>query len=419
MGALITAPIAGIGTCAASMCGGCLAAGCCKLATAGSTDTTKAARCVLLWLQVVAVLLGVLMSWNPKGWLDWPCDHIFTDFGICECRGGADESSCYSDQIIYRTEASAVLVFVLLLILCVSGCAKHAAKSCPIGKFLILMLLIVILLFVPNDVLSVFGSIAGVASSVYLVAQTVLLMDFAYGWNEAWHTNAQKRQRDLNQQGYKMWLIAIVVASAGLFILGLVEMILLCVNFTTGGARALVVTTFIVGFVLLFISITEWCEHGALLTSALVLAYMMWLSYEALSMLPLSDGGVSDLLPRWVGLIVCAVSLAAFAYSASFSGKKATVPMAAGQEGLTEQGQAAGTAAAEEDEDDDTPEDLDVSDFTVQCTVHATAAVYIASSLAPSRGSWTFNARVAAVVVSLALYGWTLIAPKVLKNRQF
>jgi len=303
------------------------------------------------------------------------------------------------------------------LILCVSGCAKHAAKSCPVGKFLILIVLILVLLFAPNDMLSVFGAVAGVASSAYLVAQTVLLMDFAYGWNEAWHTNAQNRQRDLNPRGYKMWLIAIVVAAALLFVLALVECIILCTQFATGGARTLVILTFLIGVVLLVISITDWCEHGALLTSSVVLAYMMWLAYEALSMLPLSDGGIEHLLPRWMGLLICALSLAAFASSTSFGARKPTTAAtpAPGQEVLTEQGQ---TAAQAEDDEDDTPEGLDVSDFTVQCVVHAAAAVYVASAVAPSRAAVTFDARVVAVVVSLALYGWTLVAPKILTGRQ-
>lgn len=416
MGGLIAAPMASVASCLGPCCGGCLAAGCCKLATAGSTDTTKGARCVLFWLQVVAATLGYLLSWNPKSWLDPVCNNVPDGvLGICDC---ADDDTCYGNQLIYRTQASVVLVFMLLLIMCVSGCAKHAAKDCPIGKFLILILLILVMLFLPNDFLTVFGQIAGVASAVYLVAQTILLMDFAYNWNESWHTVAQSRQREMNQQGYKMWLVAIVVAAGSLFIGALVGCILLCANFTTGGARTLVIVTFLVGFVWLVVSITEWCEHGALLTSTVVLAYMMWLSYEALSMLPLADGGISGLLPRWIGLIICGISLMAFAQSASFSGRQPIVPSPPGA--LAEQGAAGdATPAPVEEDDDDLVEGLDVTDFAVQCAVHACAAVYVASSMAPARGDWTFTARVIAVALSLALYGWTLVAPMVLKNRNF
>lgn len=417
MGALLGAPVAAVGSCAASMCGGCLAAGCCKLATAGSTDTTKAARCVLLWLQVTAAVLGALLSWNPKSWLDPVCGYI-PDWGVCDCLGVTDENACYGDQLIYRTQFSALMVFLFLLVLCVSGCSRHAAKDCPAGKFLCLFLLILVLFFVPNDMFSAFGSVAGFLSAIYLVAQTILLMDFAYYWNEAWHSKAQAAMASLNNRGYRMWLIAIVVAAAFWFVLAAIECIILFTAFSAGGRIPLILVTYFAGIVLLGVSITEWCQHGALLTSCVVLAYMMWLVYEALSMLKVEDGGNPDLLPRWVGLFVCAVSLTSFAYSVSFGTR---APASPGPSALAEQG-AAGVAAAAEAHDEngeDIPEGLDTSDFTVQCLVHAAAAIYIASVLAPSRSMATFGARTASIALSLLLYGWTLVAPMVLTNRAF
>lgn len=35
--------------------------------------------------------------------------------------------------------------------------------------------------------------------------------------------------------------------------------------------------------ILLVVSITDWCEHGALLTSAVVMAYTIWLICESLA----------------------------------------------------------------------------------------------------------------------------------------
>jgi len=421
MGAALIAPFAGVGSCAASLCGGCLAAGCCKLATAGSTDTTKGARCVLFWLQVTAAVLSILLAWQPKSWLDSICNTI-PDIGVCECyQGSTYQSSCYGDQLIYRTEGAVLVVYLFLLILSVSGCSKHAAKDCPAGKFLGLIVLIIVLFFVPNYIFSAFGSVAGCLSAIYLVAQTVLLMDFAYSWNEAWHSNAQTALSNINSQGYRMWLIAIVVAAAAWFILSLVECILLCISFETGGARALILITFFLAVALLVLSITEWCKHGALLTSCVVLAYLMWLAYEALTMLPYywsSSPSIwyENLLLRRIGLGVCTVSLTAFAYSTSFSSREPAVHQAS----LAEQGEARTLATESHDEDvEDVPEGLDTSDFAVQCSVHAAAAIYIASALAPARSPLTFAARTAAVAVSLLLYGWTLVAPMVMKNRAF
>ena len=42
----------------------------------------------------------------------------------------------------------------------------------------------------------------------------------------------------------------------------------------------------IISFLNLGVSITDWCEHGALLTSAVIMVYATWLTYEAFSLYP-------------------------------------------------------------------------------------------------------------------------------------
>lgn len=212
-----------------------------------------------------------------------------------------------------------------------------------------------------------------------------------------------------------MWLAAIIVAAALMFVVAVVECILLNITFTTAGAHALIIASFVLGAILLVVSITEWCEHGSLLTSTVVLAYVMWLCYEGLSMLPLENGGELELLPGWIGLCVCGFSLIAFAFCASSIMPKSAAQSAEGQEAM-EQGDAPESVQAG---DDDTSSQLNLREFTVQCLVHAAAALYICSSLAPAKSLWTFVARVMAVALSLVLYGWSLVAPKVLKNREF
>jgi hypothetical protein len=362
--------------------------------------------------------MGILLSWKPKGWLDWPCEKIgfFSDLGICECYGTDDDVSCYKDQIIYRTESSVMMLFVFLLILCVSGCARHAARDCPIGKFIVFVTLFVVMLFIPNAMLSVFGSAACAASSVYLVAQTILVVDFGYTWNEYWMAKSHEARRNLERTigDLSLWQIGLVAASLVLCIIAIIAAVILCISFPTGAARALVIGSFLAALALALVSIF-FAEHGALLVSALVMAYTMWLSYEALSMMPPSDSFTPHLLPQWISLLICALSLVAFALCASFGGqgKPAARDLQMSGQALAEQG------AAVDESDDDVVPGLDTWDFSVQCMVHAAAAVYIAASLAPARSNFTLTTRSIAVVVSLLLYGWTLIAPKVLTNRSF
>jgi len=313
------------------------------------------------------------------------------------------------------------------------------------------------MLFLPNAWLTVFGQIAGVVSAVYLVAQLLLLMELGYAWDEQWNKNALDAQLNdiraprinLSESaccnnpiiewfhcgkctGFKKWRSAHMFSMLAMFVLAVVELIMLVVNFTTGGARALVAIAFVLGLVLLFLSVAthgnneKLCPQGNMLTSCIVLAYLMWLSYESLSMLTVADGGIQNLLPRWISLVICGLSLLSFAVlgakAFTLAGPEVVTPPA--QQALAaEQGEAVTpapetTAAAAED-DDDVPEGLDVTDFTVECVVHAIAAVYIASALAPSRSNVTFVARVVAVGASILLYGWSLFASKIIKGRDF
>merc|ERR1712196_279827 len=107
--------------------------------------------------------------------------------GICECSDG----SCFQDQVVYRIEAAATLVFFFLLTLVVSGCGNAAATRAPFAKFLLVLIAALVFLFIDNKVYTGFSTFAGIASGFFLMGQTLLIIHFAYTWNETWHTYAR------------------------------------------------------------------------------------------------------------------------------------------------------------------------------------------------------------------------------------
>lgn len=427
MGALISGPLSALGSCLGSALGGCIAAGCCKLAGSGTVSSEHATRCVLLWLQALAALLAWTTSVTPGKWLPWSCDKLSTvglgDRGICACNG-EDRLACWSEQLVYRTEASVAVVFAALLLMALSGCAQGAARSHSVAKFMLVVLFGLISLFLPNTAFSTFGTVATSASVVFLVAQTVLLIDLAYTWNEHWYANAlQARQREISHAGEKRWLGAIIASSMLLLLGSVAACIYLCVTTEDITGRVVNVGAMVLSGILLVVSIQEWCSHGALLTSAVVMAYSMWLVLEALAVLPAHGGPRS---PTWVGLVVCSISLVSFARG---SGITAFSSSNVGQTGLggaalvtLESGSAGATGADADPSEASSSADaahVDPKGFAVQCALHAAAALYIAASLAPKEGRVTFASHVAAVFLSLTLYGWSLVAPKLLTNRDF
>jgi len=58
-------------------------------------------------------------------------------------------------------------------------------------------------------------------------------------------------------------------------------------------------------------------------------------------------------------------------------------------------------------------------DFNLQCAMHILAAAFVASALVPKNDALSHVARFAAWVLAILSYAWALIAPQVLKNRDF
>lgn len=405
MGAFITPLASCLGTC----CG----AACCKLATVGSTQGPKAARCLLWWLNFTAVGLAFLLSHIGESLLGRPCTYLRPfgmEFAICEC----PDSECFSQQLVYRTEASVFLVLLLLLIMTVSGCSSAAARDLPVLKFMMVPVLVIILLFVPNSVLTGFAGFAAMASAGFLILQTLLLIDFGYRWNTAWFTNVVDAQRE-NDVGNAQcaWQTGILGSAALLLIIAIGGAFWLWKTWITGDAESIIIGSMMLSLLNLVLSITDWCEHGALLTSALIMAYGTWLSWEALSMFPQDD---IHFVPCWASLLMASFVLgtATQPEESTASSSEAAVELKT-VAGDTEAGEARGVARAPRRDMDH----AETWDFTLQCVTHALFTLYICGAMGPAQGMGAYVVRIIALFFSILMYGWTLVAPKVLENRSF
>jgi len=78
-----------------------------------------------------------------------------------------------------------------------------------------------------------------------------------------------------------------------------------------------------------------------------------------------------------------------------------------------------GSAPATETAEPASAEAVAAPEFLKLCVVHATATLYIAATLAPKPGQVTFWMRAVAVFMTLLIFGWTLVAPAILRNRDF
>jgi hypothetical protein len=434
----------GMGSSLAACAGTCAATGCCKLMTMGSTDSKKGAACVLVWMQIVATMLAMVMSGNPNAWLSWPCSWLKSTVGvvgICEAgtspgqdkpgwnwfdiaqRLQADQSenkwsahfALVEPQIIYRAVAAPLVIFALLLILCVSGCGREAASSCPAGKILGVPLVFIVFLFVPNSIFVAFGACAGVASSLFFVAAGLLVIDASYTLNELMveRMTDGKCRGDLKKA--KFWMWANLGTALGMFALAVGLDIYIWTTYESSVSRPVVLATLISCIVLIFVSILEACKHGSLLASCIFTAFAQWLAWEA------TAGLLDPKVPRLLAVTICFIFLAVLVTHVTAKTDPASLPIKSdkGREIELADGSknlAQSSASAQDGASGDSVQALD---FLKLCAVSACSCLYLASELAPAQGNATFITRGIALIVVVLIYGWTLIAPQVLTNRNF
>merc|ERR1712070_621714 len=173
---------------------------------------------LLVWLQVFTTLLALICSAHPWDWIGkWFCwiPGFDDNVGPCQCNELAADKhdQCWMEQMIYRAEFAGCCVFLFVLLLCVSGCSDTAAHGYAVAKFMMVPVLIIAFIFVPNSVFNFYGNAANILSSIFVIAQALLLVDVGYTINEkimSQHTSAHRR----NLREDPTWKIVILVVSA-------------------------------------------------------------------------------------------------------------------------------------------------------------------------------------------------------------
>ncbi|CAK9010776.1 unnamed protein product [Durusdinium trenchii] len=358
---------------------------------------------LLVLVQALRVAWALLLRLVPG------CGRV-RGVGICECEDSLNED-CWRDQLAFRTEASSLLIYIALAGLTCADRLKQRhsvilVSVIALESFLMLpMLLLPIVMFQFLDVFSMF------AAALYRVMQAVLFMDGAYQLNDRIYASAvQARRRSISSEAFHGRLALMVSVSLALVIGALIAAIYLCM--AVPEVTICVVSAVVGSSLLLLVSITSWCEHGSLMTSSVMFAYNIYLCYQVASIRPRAEE--EEIPTTMLGLLVPTLSLAYFAISKS----------------------PARHLAGRKQNSSDTTDDFDPNDFLLRCFVHFLADFYVTSVLAP-RVSWLrFNIRAATVFVDarnaclrsprasasevcLAVYAWTLVAPKVLPDRDF
>ncbi|KAL1211814.1 hypothetical protein V5N11_023803 [Cardamine amara subsp. amara] len=295
-------------------------------------------------------------------------------------------------------------------------------------KMIVWFLLVVLMFFVPNVIVSIYGIISKFGAGAFLLVQVVLLLDATHNWNDSW---VEKDERK--------WYMALLVISVVCYIATYAFSGILFIWFNPSGHDCglnvfFIVMTMILAFVFAIIALHP-AVNGSLLPASVISVYCAYVCYTGLSSEPhdyVCNGlhnkskavNASTLI---LGMLTTVLSVL---YSALRAGSSTTFlsppssPRSGGKEALLEDPE---DGKKKNGEAEARPVSYSYSFFHI---IFALASMYAAMLLS----GWTDSSESASLIdvgwtsvwvkictgwVTAGLYIWTLIAPLILQDREF
>lgn len=374
----------------------------------GCASYAEPATCIVVSLQAVALALAALLSSRGAVWLDGHCGSGPSFVGVCACcANGTGEivGVCVSEQLVWRVEAVAFLLFAALVGASFGGwkpptSSGGTATLIGVGA---LLLLSMVSFFLPNGLFSAFGGMASSGNAVFLVVQSGLVINAAYTLNKVWSRKVQEAEEQGNEQARRARAAASLVAAGVLFLISCVACAGAIRESPTTAGKVSAAAALALSLLSLLVSTLERIKHSGPFVSALVMAYSMWLCFEALAVHPQSGFRC----PVWANLAVVVLTLGFTLPRFGPEGARAArnLPLVSAVAEASE-GEAGVAGPAD-------------GLFRRRCALHAAAALYVAGALSPQPSTLSFTTRFAAIFVVLGLYGWSLAAPLVCEDRDF
>uniref|UniRef100_A0A7S3FG74 Serine incorporator n=1 Tax=Prasinoderma singulare TaxID=676789 RepID=A0A7S3FG74_9VIRI len=369
--------------------------------------------------------------------------------------GGESAEGWCGEQAVLRLSA-ATAVFFLFLAACTAGAktprdSRSAVHTKGWGlKLFAWLALSVGAFFLPVEALSIYGEAARAGSAVFLLVQVLILLDFAYEWNESWVAKDDDR-----------WFAALFGVCCVCY---LVAVGLGVVSFVFFSHCSINVFFTSVSFLLMFVttaaSLHPAAHNGSLLPAAVVSLYAMYLNFTAMTSEPDECNGLPGASTSQ-GMLAAglAVTLLSVVYSALRAGSSQVLSTEGGSGAATEEYEALqdredrrtsrrATGADDSDDDeeeggarDDEDREEDDEDralagvpynYAFFHLIFACAAMYYAmlmtgwGDLSEHQEKDTINVGWPSVWVKIisewgtvAIYMWTLVAPMVFPDREF
>ncbi|CAG9328271.1 SERINC3_1 [Blepharisma stoltei] len=399
--------------CCNCMCGTCMK--CCK------TSHHHHMRLGYLVLMIIAAGFGILFLYEGKNMMT-----PWTKYGLVNCDGNS-ESVCLGVQTVYRESFALALFFLLMLFLSIPG-GKFSAiinQGAWIFKTLIIIAIFIITFFIDNAFFDVWREICRYVSMFFLVIQIIILIDFAYTWNEDWLNKYEVS----SSKGY--WGFCLFFFSGLAWSLSITIIALCYYWFGTSsecGVNIFLITlTLALGSIFTVMSLTPLVENGSLLTSSIVNIYIVWLCWYGLVSDTSNCNSWNDTkstgLTIAFGLLVLMIMLLYISFREIKKSDKQTIARDAAEVVMAPEDEGNEKEAYKEDEELDRRMVyfhvlmIIVSMYYSMLLTNWGAANVDGGAYDNDNASmWV---KFVALWTTVLLYVWSLIAPKVCKNRDF
>ncbi|GLU08813.1 hypothetical protein SLE2022_257000 [Rubroshorea leprosula] len=411
-------------SCLASCCASLTCGLCSSVASGISKKSARLAYCGLFGLSLIVswILREVAAPLLEK--LPWINTSTHTE-------------EWFKEQAVLRVSLGNFLFFAILALIMIGVKDQNDRRDSWhhggwIAKMVIWLLLVILMFFLPNVVISVYGTLSKFGAGLFLLVQVIILLDFVHSWNDAWVEKDEQK-----------WYIALLVISVICYIAAYVFSGILFMWFNPSGHDCglnvfFIVMTMILAFAFAIIALHP-AVNGSLLPASVISIYCAYVCYTGLSSEPrnyscngLKKSKASSISTLVLGMLTTVLSVL---YSALRAGSSTTFlsppssPKAAGNKKplLEKEKEDVEEGKETKKEEEARPVSYSYSFFHL---IFALASMYSGMLLT----SWTSSSessdsidvgwtsvwvRICTEWATAALYVWTLVVPLIFPDREF
>jgi hypothetical protein len=340
----------------------------------------------------------------------------------------------YQMEAVLRISLGNFLFFVILALVMIGVKDQNDTRdSWHHGgwtvKFVIWGLLTILMFFMPNVVVTIYGTLSKFGAGLFLLVQVIILLDATHSWNDAWVAKDEQK-----------WYYALLAISVTCYIAAFTISGILFIWFNPSGEDCglnvfFLVMTMVLAFAFGVIALHP-AVNGSLLPASVISVYCAYVCYTGLSCEPrnyvcngLHNKSAVSTSTLVLGMLTTVLSVL---YSALRAGSSTTFlsppssPKSAEKKPLLESEE---LEEGEKGKKDKEPRPVSYS-YTFFHLIFALASMYSAMLLSGWTSSsessdlidvgWTSVwVRIGTEWVTAVLYVWTLVAPLIIQDREF